>query len=430
MNVVLISPPSPFLLDQKAFAPLGILYLAAALLRHHIPVTVADLANQENQLEEALTGLRGADLYGITATTPQYPQALRILHILRRQNPGAAVIIGGAHPSSLPEECLQDGFDRVVAGEGEQALLQLCKQKDLCATPAVITAQPIDIIDDIPFPARHLVDIRSYAYDIDGGRGATLITSRGCPFSCAFCSKDVWQGGPRFHDVDYVVTELRQLIEQYGFKHFLFLDDSMTLRKNRLLELCRQMEALDIHWRCYARAGTTKEMLVAMKKAGCVEVGFGVESGSQAILDRVDKGSTVEQNGAFVELCREVGIMANVFLMIGLPGETHATVEETRRWMERFRPHKFGFNIFMPYAGTPVYQDPDKYGIRIFDCPPHKSWVKGRQGEYEAFIATEELDRHEIVRLFYELFGYFTELTKWQPGIGKKSGFAIAGGEG
>ena len=422
MNVVLLSPPSPFLIDQKSFPPLGILYLAAILKRHGISVAVADLANQEGRLEEALAVYDGADLYGITSTTPQYPQALRILVNLRRHNPKATIIIGGAHPSSLPEQCLADGFDHVIVGEGEQALLEMCKQGAGPDGPSIITSQPIDNIDDIPYPARHLIDIQSFAYDIDGGRGTTLITSRGCPFSCAFCSKDVWQGGPRFHSVPYVIDELRQLIDQDGFRHFLFLDDSLTLRKSRLFELCRQMEPLDIHWRCYARAGTTREMLLAMKKAGCVEVGIGVESGSQGILNRVNKGSTVEQNARFVELCREVGMMANVFIMIGLPGETYETVEETRRWMERVRPHKFGFNIFMPYAGTPVYQDPEKYGIRIFDVPPEKSWVKGRQGEYEAFIETEALKREEIVRLFYDLFGYFTELTKWQPGVGKNYG--------
>ena len=161
-------------------------------------------------------------------------------------------------------------------------------------------------------------------------------------------------------------------------------------------------------------------MLIAMKRAGCVEIGVGVESGSQKILDIVDKKETVEQNAAFVVLCKQVGITANVFIMIGLPGEDYETVEETRRWMERVRPHKFGFNIFMPYAGTPVYKNPDRYDIQIFDVPEEKSWVKGRQGEYESFVATNALTRNEIERLFGELFTYFSELTSWKPGVGKK----------
>lgn len=419
MKVTLISPPSPFLIDQRAFPPLGLLYVAGYLDHKGIDINVADLANKETELENALEPYINSDLYGITSTSPQYPHAIKILRILRRRNPKARIAIGGAFPSSLPDKCVQDGFDFVVAGEGEEAMLQLITNEKK-QMPGVVQASYIQDLDTIPFPARHLVDIRSFAYDIDDGRGTTLITSRGCPFVCSFCSKEVWQRGTRFHGADYVISELKHVIDNYNFKHFLFLDDTITIRRNRLLELCRRMEEFNIKWRCYARTTTTKEMLIAMKKAGCVEIGVGVESGSQKILDIVDKKETVEQNAGFVELCKQVGITANVFIMIGLPGETYETVEETRRWMERVRPHKFGFNIFMPYAGTPVYKHPDKYDIQIFDVPEEKSWVKGRQGEYESFVATSELSRKEIERLFGELFAHYTELTRWQPGVGKK----------
>ncbi len=421
MKVTLISTPSPFLINQKAFPALGILYLAAVMERQKINVTVADLTGEEHGLETALQRFAGADIYGVTATTPQYPQAFRILNVLRNQNPATRVVIGGAHPSASPEKCMQDGFDYAVIGEGESAMIQIVShlEKGLLL-PRLVRAPAIQEIDTIPLPARHLIDVRAYSYDIDGGQGATLITSRGCPYSCAFCSKDAWQQGVRFHSVDYVINEIKHLMAVYGFKHFLFLDDTLTIHKKRLFELCQRMKLLGIKWRCYARSGTTKELLLAMKDAGCVEVGVGVESGSQKILDIVNKKETVEQNTRFVEMCKEVGIIANVFIMIGLPGETYETVEETRRWMERVRPQKFGFNIFMPYAGTPIYNHPERYDIRIYDVPAEKSWVKGRQGEYESYIATKDLSREEIVRLFVELFNYYTELTKWQPGVGKK----------
>ena len=421
MKVTLISPPSPFLIDQKAFPSLGTLYLAAVLDQKGVNVDVADLTNKENELESALQHYNGASLYGITATTPQYPHALRILKILRHQNPTSRIAIGGAHPSSLPDKCLQDGFDFVVSGEGEEAMIRLTSSMENGGLqPGVIRIPAIQDLDTIPFPARRLIDTRSYAYDIDGGRGTTLITSRGCPYACAFCSKDAWQQGTRFHSVNYVIAELEHIITTYGFKHFLFLDDTMAIHKKRLLELCQHMKPLGIKWRCYARSNTTKEMLLAMKDAGCVEVGVGVESGSQKILNIVNKKETVEQNTTFIEMCKEIGIIANVFIMIGLPGETYETVEDTRRWMERVRPQKFGFNIFMPYAGTPIYNHPEKYDIRIYDVPDERSWVKGRQGEYESFVATKELSREEIVRLFRELFAYYTELTRWQPGVGKR----------
>lgn len=421
MKVTLISTPSPFLINQKSFPSLGILYLAAVMEQQNINVTVADLTNKEDELEVALQSFAGADIYGVTATTPQYPQAFRILNILRSQNPTAHIVVGGAHPSAVPEKCLQDGFDFVVVGEGELAMMRIVSHLEKGQLlPKLVRAPAIQEIDTIPLPARHLINTHSYSYDIDGGQGTTLITSRGCPYACAFCSKDAWQQGVRFHSVDYVITEIKHLIDVYGFKHFLFLDDTLTIHKKRLFELCQHMKSLGIKWRCYARSATTKELLQAMKDAGCVEVGVGVESGSQKILDMVNKKETVEQNTRFVEMCKDVGIIANVFIMIGLPGETYETVAETRRWMERVRPQKFGFNIFMPYAGTPIYNHPERYDIHIYDVPDEKSWVKGRQGEYESYIATKELRREEIVRLFGELFNYYTELTKWQPGVGKK----------
>jgi anaerobic magnesium-protoporphyrin IX monomethyl ester cyclase len=421
-KVTLVFPPSPFLVDQKAFPPLGILYLAATLERNGIPVEVIDLANFENEMEAALAPHDGSTVYGISSTTPQYPYARRIKDILRQQNPEAKIVIGGAHASSVPERCRNDGFDVVVVGEGEGAILQIVHDHEArCSTDPILRLPYIKDLDSFPFPARHLIDIHSYAYDVGGGKGTTLITTRGCPYACAFCSKDVWSRGTRFHSVDYVVAEIQEVMERYGFRHFLFLDDLLTLKRKRLLEFCSRIAPLGIRWRCYARANTTtKEMLLAMKDAGCVEVGVGVESGSQKILDIVCKGTTVEANTRFVLDCKEVGILANVFIMIGLPGETHDTVEETRKWMEMVRPDKFGFNIFAPYVGTPIHNHPENYDIKLYEMPDERSWVKGRQGEYEAFVATSELCREEILSLFTELFGYYTRLTSWKPGVGRK----------
>jgi radical SAM superfamily enzyme YgiQ (UPF0313 family) len=160
-------------------------------------------------------------------------------------------------------------------------------------------------------------------------------------------------------------------------------------------------------------------MLEDMKRAGCVEVGIGVESGSQKVLDAVCKGTTVEQNSRLVQWCREVGIVSNAFVMIGLPGETRETVEATRRWMEENRPDKFGYNIFSPYIGTPISAHPDRYDLKTYPMPDERSWVKGRQGEYESFVATSALSREEILRLFEENFRVFQDLLRWKPGVGR-----------
>ncbi|MBM4094508.1 MAG: B12-binding domain-containing radical SAM protein, partial [Planctomycetes bacterium] len=412
------NPPSPFLIDQKAFPPLGILHLAAAAREAGLDVLVRDLAGRESDMAGALNDLHG-DLFGITATTPQYPWAKEVLRHVRRHNPGAIFVVGGAHPSSVPQVCLRDGFDAAVKGEGERAIMKVARE----GARGVIEMPYVKDIDGLPLPARDLIDLREYAYAVDGRKATTIITSRGCPFRCSFCSKDVWKHRVRYHSVSRVVREIRECIERYGFGHFLFLDDTITLNRRRLLEMCRAIEPLGVGWRAYARTDTTtRDMLVAMKRAGCVEIGIGVESGSQVILDAACKGTTVAQSTRLVQDAKELGIATNAFIMIGLPGESLETVAATRRWMEENRPDKFGYNIFAPYMGTPVHEHPENYDITLYPMPDERSWVKGREDEYEAFVATSHLSREDILRLFKENFVYFQNLLNWRPGIGRVEG--------
>jgi len=421
MKITLINSPSPFLINQKAFPPLGILYLAGYLAESGYDAEVIDLANKEAELEKALAGSHSG-LYGITSTTPQYPWAKKIKDIVKARDPGAKVCIGGPHPSSIPQRCLDDGFDFVVIGEGEQALRDIAVRLDARLPIERALRYPyIKDLDSIPFPRRDLINLRDYGYPIDGGNATTVITSRGCPFSCAFCSKDVWTGKVRFRGVDYVIKEIEKIKSEFGFKNFLFLDDAFNLNKKRLFEICSRLKPMGIRWRCYARSDTTtKEMLVAMKEGGCIEVGFGLESASQKILDAVDKRLRIETATRFVKECKETGIAVNVFIMIGLPGETYETVQETKKWMEENRPEKFGFNIYSPYIGTNIFNHPGRYDIKIYPMPDGDSWVKGRSDEYKSFVSTSGLSRKEILRLFNELFKYYTDLLSWQPGRGKK----------
>lgn len=419
-KIILINPPSPFLIRQKSFVPLGLLYLAAALEEKGFAAHVIDLAGQEDSLEPAVTPYIKEQIFCITATTPQYVYAKKIRGIIKKNNPSAKIVIGGVHATSLPQDCLKDTFDIVVKGEGERAIIKVVRDLEKNNINYKTIRLPyIKDIDRIAYPARHLILIKDYGYDIDGRPAATLITSRGCPYTCLFCAKDVWQTGVRFHSIDYVVGELKSITNDYGTKYFLFLDDTFNINAPRLLKLCKGIKPLKIKWRCYCRADfNSKSILSAMKEAGCVEIGVGVESGSQEILDIIGKRNTVEKNTAFVSDCKKIGILVNAFLMIGLPGETHRTVEETKRWMEQALPDKFGFNIFMPYAKTPVWKNLRNYDLRISEIPEEHSWVKGRQGKYHCYVSTNELASSEILRLFYENFDYYSRLLNWKPGIG------------
>jgi radical SAM superfamily enzyme YgiQ (UPF0313 family) len=412
VRVRLVHVPSDFLMDPRAFPPLGILYLGAALREAGAAPGLLDLVDVEGPVEPVIDADR-ADLYGLSASTPQYPAAARILRRLRRHNPDALFVLGGAHASSDPRECLRDGFDTVVEGEGERAIVRIARALQKGERVTGIVREPyIEDIDTIPFPQRDLLELSHYGYEFGAGKASSIITSRGCPYRCAFCAKDVWQSRVRLRSAANVVAEIRHVIDTYGRRAFLFLDDCFALRRERLYAILDAVAPWDIRFRCYMRPDRVRpETLARLKRAGCVEIGMGVESGSQRILDTVDKGTTVEQNTRAVQLCKEAGIVANAFLMIGLPGETRETVEETRRWMHRAKPRKFGFNIFTAYEGTPIKRHPEVYDICLHPMPHEKSWVKGRRGEYACHVSTAGLSREEILALHQELFREFVALT-------------------
>lgn len=299
MNIYLINPPSPFLIDQMAFPPLGILYIASVLENNGHNARIVDLSGKENDMEKELKNCY-SDLYFVTSTTPQYYYAKIIKNILKNINPMCRVVIGGAYPSSEPEKCIKDGFDIVVIGEGERVAIDILNDMSV---NGIMTRPYIEDIDNIPFPARHLVDLYSYGYDINNKKATTVITSRGCPYRCVFCSKDVWKKGVRLHSPERVTEEIIDIQQKYGINNILFLDDSFAYNKNRLLSILELIKPLNINFRCYINSkGMTYEILKKMYGAGCVEVGIGIESGSQKILDIVNKNAKVEDNLKLVKV--------------------------------------------------------------------------------------------------------------------------------
>ncbi len=428
-NIVLVNPPSPFLIDQTAFPPLGLMYLASTLKKHEYEVKLIDLANKENNLRHELSNLdsacsngsNGSNLFLITATTPQYYYAKQIKNILKELYPESLIVVGGPHASSKPYQSFSDGFDIVIKGEGEKAAVDLAKSaselslnninKGLWSYPQIAD------IDTIPYPDRDIVNINSYKYKLKTGYATTIITSRGCPYSCGFCSRDVWEDGTRFHSPEYVYTELKILKHKYKFNNFLFLDDSFTVNKSRSERLLDLIKPLNINFRCYINSNTSERILKKLYDAGCIEVGMGIESANQQILNTINKKAKVEDNLKVIKMCKKIGIETNLFIMIGLPGENLTTIMETKNFMEKALPDKFGFNIFVPYPGSPIYKNPERYDITLHEMPDEFAWAKGRQGEYQCFVSTSELSREQILDSFTKLFEYYTTLTNWRPGI-------------
>lgn len=399
-RVVMIHPPQLNALDNKQDPPLGILYMAAVLEQEGIEVDVVDLGGvpEERWKEEIPPG----EIYGITAYTPSYHHAKKISTLIRELNRDALMVIGGAHPSALPEETLAEGFfDAVAAGESEYSFLECVKEYFRSGEyPRLVRSVPIPVLDLLPFPARHLVSMREYSRTVGGVQAANIISGRGCPYSCGYCYKGVFPPGVRLRSAENVIREVEQVVETYGASGFHFLDDIFTLDKRRLKDLCQGFEKMKIRFRCNSRPGLEKEEDFEMLyRAGCREIAFGIESGSQEILNRVRKGSTVEVNKQTIVNARKAGILTKAYLMIGLPGENEETIEATKRFIAETRPDGVSLYTFVPYPGTPVWQDPRKYGVTITSKEFEKYYIVDRDGFGGVVLETEETSAEELVRL-------------------------------
>jgi anaerobic magnesium-protoporphyrin IX monomethyl ester cyclase len=384
MRYCLINLPSPFLINEKVFPNLGILYLSSYLKKEGHEVVVID--NADGCVPEA-------DLYGISAVTPQYHLAIAWKEKIRSMyGYEVPVIIGGPHASVSPKECIRD-FDRVTVGDGELSVVPPLKL-------GIIDYQPLRFtLDMLPFPDRDAIDIHSYKYHIDGKQCTTMITSRGCPYDCAFCTKI--NKKVKFRSANNVLEEVAMLRKKYGFEAIMFFDDIFILNRKRLRKIAKGMKNYNMLWRCFVRADLLdEEVCELLSKNGCVEVGMGVESGSQKLLDLINKRENIEQIELGISLLYQFGIRVKVFLIIGLPGESEDTINETYEFLKRNRKkvYDYDFTVFTPYPGSRITNNVENYDIFIESTDPKKLYFKGRPGGYNTVVRTSELAPQEIVR--------------------------------
>jgi|SRR3989339_592434 len=402
MNIKFIIPPSDFLIEQKVFPFLGVLYVAAYLEKNLIKSQVLDLSNETN-LHESLRNIK-ADIFGITSTTPQFPKAVEVLNNLKINNPQALFVIGGAHASCMPEDCIRVGFDIAVKGEGEKAFLDIVNHK----IKDSIVQYPYETnIDEFPLPSRELIDLKSYHFLMNNRETTTVLTSRGCPFDCKFCANSVWGKKVRFRSIENVINEINVLKTKWGYDSIMFFDDTFAINPTRTAALCNEIKKTKVIFRCFVRTDLIDyNTLKMLKDSGCVEIGMGMESGSQEILDKVSKKTTVEKGTQVVKWAHELGLRAKAFLMIGLPGETKKTVNDTIQWLKETRPDDYDIAIFIPYAGSDIYQNKQNYDIQ-FDFDYSKSFYKGRFGELKSMVSTSDLSAEEITMLRNQIYTTF-----------------------
>ena len=410
-KILLINPPFYRLMNSHFNGlSLGLCYIASVLRNngHYVKIYNADYLDERryaNQIEifqnyenykhilqnpehEIWDEIRhviksfSPDIVGITALTGTCKSAENIAKISKQISSGIVVVSGGVHPTLLPDETIRNEcFDFVIRGEGEQTFLELANgmkkevilgltyRDDMGNIIHNSRRGSIEDLDTIPFPAKDL-----YLNDTKDMDYGYIITGRGCPFECTYCaSKKIWNRQTRFRSEQNVVDEIKHVYHTFDTKSIYFIDDTFTLNKKRAKRICQMIidEGLDIEWICDTRVDTLdKELLHLMKKAGCVRIKIGVESGSERILKKIKKGITKEQIRFAVSLIRDVGIDLTIYLMIGFPTETDNEVQETITFARELDPEYYSLSILAPYPGTEIYDDVIRSGVTL----PKEHW--------------------------------------------------------
>ena len=384
MKVVLIHPPHPNSTDDRLDPPMGLLYIAAHLEKHgDTAVEIVDLSGRTHW------NIPYADIYGITAYVATLEITEKISRECRNVNPKAKIVIGGAHATARPNDFPY--ADKVVQGYGEE--------------PMLLMTGRIGSVDLFEFPSYHLTDIKSYSRRIDGKPSLPYLTSRGCPFKCAFCGlASMHESGCHMAKPSVVGRQIRRIKDEFGIDRINFQDDIFTMNKFRLFRILELIKPLGIRFRCMGRAGyDTEETYERLADAGCEQVAWGIESGSQYILDRMGKKSTVQDNKNVVAWAKKYGIVSRAFFIIGFPGETKETMEETKRFIEESDPDQYFVSNFVPYPGTDVGDNPGKYGIKNMSSDYSQYYQVSKDGTGGLTIDTEWLTRQEFRDLELEM---------------------------
>lgn len=452
MRITLIIPPSVFLMDERVFMSLGILKVAAVLEKNGIEVDMIDLSGIANYKEviRDYCLASNSEFFGITATTPQLPATINIVRAIREKKPRARLILGGSHATLVNAARKKESakgingraqkayarlierFDILVAGDGEEAIFEALApdapqlvDADIPKTGLFLTNQQLEVL---PSPARHLVDVGSYHYQIDGVRALSVIAQLGCPFRCGFCGgrESPFLRRVRTRSNENVVAEMVHLYLTYGVRGFMMYDDELNVNR-QMVELmnliAKTQKELNAEWRLRGFIKSelfTDQQAEAMHRAGFRWILVGFESGSPRILQNMDKNATREDNTRCMEIAHKHGLKVKALMSVGHPGETGETIRETEDWLMEVKPDDFDATIITTYPGTPYYDYAvphpsqegvwvytfEKTGDRLFslevDYEKIADYYKGNpfsEDGYQSFVWTEHLNRKDLVRL-------------------------------
>ncbi len=415
--------------------PLGLGYLAAMLRERGFKVKIVDDLVEKLSFSELLNRIKDATIVGITSTTPTFSAALRYACAIKRRLPHTFIVLGGVHVTFMPYQALKNAcVDAVCIGEGEYTLVELAERveagrsleglkgliyKDYgngmgwengindcdenCSIKQrddirIINNGPREFIQDLdslPFPAYDLMPLEKYTVLGQRLEHFPMITSRGCPFGCRYCSSSLFLGRKfRARSPKNVVDEIEWLVDDFKAKYIAFSDDTFTLSKRRVIEICDEIikRNLDIKWSCSSRVDTiSRELLEKMKKAGCSAIYYGVESASQRVLNYYKKRINLDRVKEAVKLTKKVGMETICSFIIGSPYETKEDMKETLKFALKLNPDYAQFSILTPYPGTDIYQEAKEKNLLLTEN--FDDYTAGKPVIKNFYLSPEEITK-------------------------------------
>lgn len=430
MKILLIQPPNYFNGNSRppAIVPLGLGYIGKVLLNQGHDVEILDIWAHQWTNDEVLEQIQDLDydIAGISAMSTQYAYVNWLILELKKRY-SRKIVVGGALATFSPEIVLENTpADICVIGEGEITFKEICENvNDLSMVKGIyfkkngtIIKNPsreyIKDLDTIEFPEYDLYPMDIYlkncrVFSRPYTKALNMITARGCPYNCRFCSTTFQ--GVRLRSVDNIIQEIEFLMKKYKIEGIFFTDELLLSNKKRARELCEKIEPLNIKWNCQGRVNLVDmDLLKRMKKAGCVAVGYGVESGSQTILNNMDKRETVEQSEKALIMTIKAGLLPIVQMMYGYPGETKETLNETVEFFKKcpYMGHEainiaVNFSPTTPLPGSELYNEAIEKGL-IKDEHLYLTSLEGGympDGE-RPLVNFTEFDDKEFYQLMHE----------------------------
>lgn len=376
LRVTLINPPQNTRYPQP---PIGLALIAAILEKANYQVSLLDANALQLKPDVIASMVVHVDVVGITAMTPTIGTVLNIAREIKKKNKEIKIILGGPHVTLLPLKTLQASpdVDVLVRGEGDLTIIQLLQVLEnhlpLDLVPGIsfqanntifhkADKESMVDMDSLPYPAYHLLPWGKYKPHPPHGMAMpfdAMVTSRGCPYRCAYCSKPVFGSTFRTQSPERVVEEMEYLQKRFGIREIAFYDDSFTIDKKRVHAIADKIIAknLKIVWTCETRVNLVdKELLAHMKAAGCYTIAYGIESASPEIIKTIQKDITIKQVEVAVRASREVGLQVIGYFMIGSPGETPQTIRDTINFAKKLKIDFAQFSITTPFPGTELYE--------------------------------------------------------------------------